>query len=221
MGIAYNPTIVMDGLVFAIDADNVKSYPGSGSSVLDMSGNNITGSLISSPTVSGGAFNFNGSNYIDVANDPALNPLEITINAWVKSNNSVWNDYGYIVSKRDVYVFHPTMGSTTVEFYCFLNGAWNSISVNPTRPITEWNLYTGSWDGTSLRGYVNGLLVGGPSVRTGPLATNDTGNLSIGRDDGLTRYLDGSIANVSIYNRALSDDEVKQNFNALRGRFDL
>ena len=59
--------IVTDGLVLALDAADKNSYPGSGTTWRDMSGNNITGSLINSPTFNtsnGGNFGFVADDYI-------------------------------------------------------------------------------------------------------------------------------------------------------------
>jgi uncharacterized delta-60 repeat protein len=63
MGISYNPRIVTDGLVLALDAANPKSYPGSGTTWTDLSGNGNTGTLTNGPTYSsanGGSIAFDG-----------------------------------------------------------------------------------------------------------------------------------------------------------------
>jgi hypothetical protein len=58
-------------------------------------------------------------------------------------------------------------------------------------------------------------------VSAGVTLTSDTGVIEIGKDDGISRYMNGSISNVQLYNRALSDIEVLQNYNATKGRFGL
>ena len=71
MGIAYNPRIVTDGLVLALDAGNTKSYPGSGTTWTDLSGNGNTGTLVNGvgyTADNGGALTFDGVNdYVEVS----------------------------------------------------------------------------------------------------------------------------------------------------------
>lgn len=70
MGFYRGPHIVTDGLVLALDAANPTSYPGSGTTWRDLSGNNNSGSLVNGPTfnsVNGGSIVFDGSNdYVNI-----------------------------------------------------------------------------------------------------------------------------------------------------------
>lgn len=158
----------------------------------------------------GQAVAFNGSSsYVEVSNSASLNPSNLTVSTWAKSNTATWNDFGFLVSKRDVFVMHPTQSATAVSFY-INNGAWISASCTPANAITRWNLYTMTWDGTTLRCYINGVA-GGTAVPGGSINTSDTGVIDIGRDDGsATRYFNGSMDETRMYNRALSASEVKQ-----------
>lgn len=82
--------------------------------------------------------------------------------------------------------------------------------------ITCW---TGTYDGANVRLYQNGTL-----VKTNPYTTaiaNSAGALEIGRGGGAAYYWDGNINQVILYNRALTDSEVLQNFNATRGRYGI
>jgi hypothetical protein len=214
----------MNGLVLALDAGNSKSYPGSGTTWSDISGRGNTGTLTNGPTYSsanGGSIAFDGTNdYVSVANSNSLNPPTNTLICWAKSNTSTWNEYGFLMSKRDVFVMHPNISSTTVDYYYYLNNTYVSQQITVSN-ITVWNMYACSWDGTNINAYLNGALINS-GVKTGPLNTSDTGVIEIGRDDGLGgRVFNGNIAQVSIYNRALSAAEVSQNYNALRGRYGI
>jgi len=163
-------------------------------------------------------FEFDGGNdYISVSNSSSLNPLNNTLICWAKSDNSTWNDYGFLMSKRDVFVMHPSQGTKTVNYYYYLNGSWQNQDVTPS-DITIWNMYACTWDGTSISAYLNGSLINS-GTKTGPLNTSDTGSMFIGRDDGIARYMDGNIAQVFMYNRALTASEVQQNYNAFKGRY--
>lgn len=182
----------------------------------DRSGNNNHATFVNMnqktsvvPGVSGQAVLFNGtSSYVEVQNSASLNPSNLTVSTWVKSNTATWNDFGFLVSKRDVFVMHPNQGATSVAFYIH-NGAWQSASCTPTTAITKWNLYTMTWDGTTIRCYINGVA-GGTAAPGGSINTADTGVLTIGRDDGIGRFLNGAIDETRMYNRALTPAEVKQ-----------
>jgi hypothetical protein len=221
MSTSYSPKIVTDGLVLALDAANTKSYAGSGTTWNDLSGNNNNGTLTNGPTfngANGGSIVFDGSNdLVSVTNNISLNPSTNTLICWAKSNTSTWNDNGFLMSKRDVFVMHPEQNTTLVSYYYRLNNTYASQQITVSS-ITVWNMYACSWDGTRISAYLNGQFINS-GVKTGPLNTADTGVLEIGKDDTLSRFFNGTIAQVSIYNRALSPNEVLQNFNATRGRF--
>lgn len=223
MALVHSPSIVTSGLTLCLDAANPKSYPGSGTSWFDLSGQNNTGTLINGPTynsAAGGSWSFNGtSNYVSVANSDSLNTPNNTLICWAKSNTSTWNDFGFLMSKRSVFIMHPQQNLTTVIYYYYLNNTFASQSVDVS-DITAWNMYACSWDGTRINAYLNGALINF-GVKTGPLNTSDTGVLEIGKDDTFSRYLNGNIAHASMYNRALTAAEIRQNFNAYRGRFGI
>jgi len=99
MGIAYNPRIVTDGLVLALDAGNTKSYPGSGSTWTDLSGINnasLNGATFSS--FGGGSIEFDGTNdYVDLGGKTYIGSGEIetgeangnyTLEAWINVRSS-------------------------------------------------------------------------------------------------------------------------------------
>ncbi len=191
---------------------------GSGASVTDFSGNNNTGTLVNSPTWTdslncrlGGCLGFNGLNqYVQVNNSPSLNPNNLTISVWAKSNTSTWNDYGFLVSKRNAYIIHPVQGTNSIGFYIYTT-AWTSVSCSAAN-ITNWNLYTLTWNGTTLSCYVNETM-GYSNNPGGSINVSDGNNLTIGRDSTLSRYFNGFIDNVRIYNRALTATEVSRLYN--------
>ncbi len=183
---------------------------GAGTVVVDHSGKGNNGSFVNTSTWVGGkrgkAIMFNGtSSYIRVPNSSSLNPTNLTVSVWAKSNTSTWNDYGFLMSKRNVFVVHPQQNSTGINFYIYTTG-WTSVSCTPTTAITNWNLYSFTWNGTNLTAYINGVQCG-TTTPVGPINTSDTNPLYIGYDTG-TRYFNGSEDDIRIYSRALSATEI-------------
>jgi hypothetical protein len=223
MSLGHGASIVRDGLVLHLDAANPKSYT-SGTTWTDLSGNGNNGTLVNGVGYSGsnlGSLSFDGVNdYVSVSNSSSLNPSTNTLICWAKSNTENWNEFGFLMSKRDVFVMHPEKDTKGVRYYYRLNNTWQNELVTP-QSITIWNMYACSWDGNNITAYLNGNLISS-GVKTGPLNTADTGVLEIGRDDGSgSRVFNGNIAQVSIYNRTLTTQEVRQNFEATRGRYGI
>ena len=83
MGLAHSPRIVTDELVLALDAGNTKSYPGSGTTWTDLSGNGNDGTLLNSPTfnsANGGYLDFDGTNdYVNCGNSSVFNQSEVKV----------------------------------------------------------------------------------------------------------------------------------------------
>jgi hypothetical protein len=219
MSVSINPDIITDGLVLCLDAANPSSYPESGSVWKDLV-NDVQATLYNGPTYSRtnvGSLSFDGSNE-NCIYSLALNK-ELTVITWAKSNTENWDDTGMLVSKRDQFIIHPEVSSKTVTYYVRVSTpGWASISVTPSN-ITIYNNYAFTYNKGDFRIFLNGNQVGNNTV----LATlnSDTGATTIGNDDGISRYLNGEISLVQIYNKVLSPEQVKQNFNALRGRFGI
>ena len=217
--------IVSDGLVFNIDAANRASYPRTGTIATDTI-NNLTGTLSSTPTFdtdAGGNFDLDGTDYIDIGAVAEMNSTtKMTISYWCKKS----------ASNKDM-VIGSQLSSTNgfwLQWYSDGNVYWNprNGSMN-NRPYaltytSDWICLTGTYDGSlsqssRCKTYVNGVLVL-DGTGTPPANFSSTAGNSF-RISGLggSFYSDGNVANVQIYNRALSAEEVLYNYNGLRGRF--
>ena len=214
MGIQYNPRIVTDGLVLALDAGNTKSYPGSGTAWRDLSGNGNTGTLQNSPTYSsanGGFFTFNGTNnYVSMGT--------YTQPAYTTTTSFSWNVWVYPVSNIDA----PIMGNRGGAELIFTKLTTNNFEYYPTNlggamPLNVWQNICVIKNQTNLYYYRNSSLI----ASTTSLTTKSSTSFFVGGDPGATpnEWSNSRIAQVSVYNRALSATEVSQNFNALRGRY--
>ena len=128
--------------------------------------------------------------------------------AWARSGTSKWNDSGFLVSKREAYILHPDKGGKTVKFYVFAGG-WRSAAFTPAVSIMEWHHYAGTYDGGTVRLYMDGRPVASTAY-SGSIKV-DARRLCIGWDEGQSgRYFNGSIDEVRIYDRALGSREVKE-----------
>jgi len=193
----------------------------------DMSANNNWGELKNGVKpvagIIGQALSFDGVNdYVEISNDASLNPSQVTMEAWAKSDTTNWNAWTCHVSKRygniPVYQMGGGAGSKKYTFYIG-DGVDNYyIEYTPTFDITDWHHYVATYDGSDMSLYIDGMLVGGPTTKGIDLYTSDTGPLMIGLDDNYvgSRHFDGSIDEVRIYNRALSAEEVKQHYEQSR-----
>lgn len=219
MGIAYNTSIVRSGLVLHLDAANAKSYAGSGTVWNDLSNNNNNATLINGVGYSSnnkGTLTFDGVNdEVQVLNSVSLNPLTNTLVCWAKSNTATWNATGPLMSKRSVFVMYPNANSRNVQYFYYLNNSWQSQLIT-VPDITVWNMYACTWNGTAITAFLNGVQINSGN-KTGPMPTTNTNILYIGRDQ--SSYLNGSIAQAMMYNRALTATEIRQNFEATRGRY--
>lgn len=226
MSFNYSPKVVKDGLVFCLDAANMKSYPASGNSWFDIGTSNNTCTLQNTPTFSStnnGIITFDGVNEYGITSnfyDFSLTN-QLVASVWCKSNVSTWNDYGFILSKRDQFIIHPTISSKEVVVYVNTTTVgWESIFYTPTVSITDFNNYVLSYNSGILKIYFNGELKA-TNTNVGTTLSSSTSPLYVGRDSSLNRYLNGSISNVLIYNKILTDAQVLQNYNAHKTRFNL
>jgi hypothetical protein len=221
--------IVSSGLVLNLDAGNTLSYPGTGTTWTDLSGNSNNGTLVNGPTYSstnGGSIVFDGTNdYVNCGNNILINPPALTYCAWIKGN-AFTNAYNSIISKAEE---PPTNVATLLiksngklALYVYGNGiVFYDGSGIYTLSVSNWYhlcLTYSSADG--LKGYVNGNLDGSASANGS--INSQTSTLYIASHPTITgRNFNGSVSNAQIYNRALTITEIQRNYNADKNRFGL
>lgn len=223
MGIAYNPKIVTDGVILHWDPANKKSYPGSGNVLTDLSGSGKNGNLLNGLTISNNVF----SN----SNDRTKS-LRIQSQDWSSYTNFVVD----IWYKRTGVNNWGTGGSGLPSYYQgIFNYYWdgsNNIYVGTTSNASSTNLTIFGISTTlNLDTWVNIVGVTGPGGRSayinGTLIGTATGVAISPNKDVYFGNWDVSWASfcemgaIKIYNRALAEAEVSQNFNALRGRYGI
>jgi len=236
MGLDHSPLIATDGLVFYLDAANIRSYSGSGLTVNGLVG--IGGTLINGvgfTTSNSGSFFFDGTNdYINVPNG---------FTSFFKSNDywsvDLWVKLLSQTAGEPVLI---SAGPTIGYFDLFLEVANNAIYFAAGRGASTgyiqnqnvsntlgYNLATNYFNIVFIK---NGFTTGYVYVNSIniPMTTSGSGlssmpnineDLRIGTFKQSGFELHGNIGHVKIYNRALSASEIVQNYNATKRRYGL
>lgn len=191
---------ISDGLVgyWKLDGD-ARDYSGRGSH------GTVTGAVVSSGKKAK-SYLFNGtSDYINCGNGSALHlSSSITISAWVYPHTT--SSLGNIIAKYGNqgyrYRIDGTDGANTLWWYV----SGNSVAGGYV-PLNTWSHCLVTGDSLGLSCYLNGSLVASNSTAYAPIDST-SGNLYIGAASPGTEHFDGNIADVRIYDRALSTDEI-------------
>lgn len=217
------PDIVEDGLVLALDAANVKSYPGSGTTWSDLSGNGNNGTLVNGVGFNSdnlGSLVFDGvDDYIPIPsllNSQSIGSLtQLTVSLWL--NMSVYGSNmpfstGQTGNDRIYYWTESSLNMWRIGDYTSTVGQ----STLPT--VGSWFQTVLVISGLTLNAYLNGQF-----DYTGTYTAFNTADfVTIGRHGTQNAYrYNGNISQVQIYNKALTAQEVLQNYNATKGRYGL
>lgn len=240
MSFAHSPKIVTNGLVLALDAGNTKSYPGTGTTWFDKSGNGYNGTLTNGPTFSsanGGSIVFDGTDDYVTTTNFYLSSSPASILIWFKAGTQT-SDAGSVLRPiMQQGLFDGNFPSSTqgVEINMIRSGnanvgklrfAWGgdtdpnySYLTDSRYDDNKWHFACNINNGSTFDVYVDGIYL---TTKTTHTSVSTSTPVNFGGDTANSaRKLVGNIAISQIYNRALSASEVQQNFNALRGRFGI
>jgi hypothetical protein len=232
MGAYAGPDIVESGLVLALDAGNLKSYPGTGTAWTDLSGNGRNGTFNNMEipgdyaSTNGGILTFDGGNEF-VACSGSITVTAATFMAWIRRNGDQ-SEFAAILIGRGT-------SPTGMNFSGTINGSvinklvytWNdSISTygwanGPEVPNLTWCMVAVSVTSSAATAYVFQASGYDSKVNSPGHSGATLSSIKIAVNDFGARYFKGDIAQVSVYNRALSATEIQQNFNATRSRYGL
>ena len=223
MSLGHGASIVRNGLVLCLDAANVKSYPGTGTAWNDISGNGNTGTLVSGPVYSStnsGIFTFNGTDrYVSGSLATVAVGSSATIEAMVRLND-VTNLSAIFSHGQSGSAFNMGMVISNSGLR-FRNTTGDYALSTPTTLVTsQWYHLALSITASLTTGYCNGLSQG----TTNQVITSSAFtayHISRRSANSATENVNGDIAFLRVYNRALSDTEIVQNYNALRGRYGI
>lgn len=226
--------VIRTSLVLRLDATNPNSYGGTGTTWFDIE-NNYDFTLSNSPTFNAqGYFDFNGTNqYASIPHDSALKPTsEITIEQWLAADD--W-------TAGDVTNFKTAISCTQAGGYAHYiwGGDFRSyvrLGASYRIPIASVSSFSaGSWhhfvttsDGRYTKIYVDGVLIDTDDIgTTGNAITYDADNdIVIGTESGdapgsvEAKYWDGKISTTLIYDRALTQSEITQNYNSTKSKYE-
>lgn len=235
--LAHNPRIVTDGLVLCLDAANPKSYPGSGTTWKDLSKNSNDGTLINGVGYSEdnqGSMVFDGvndradTNYTLINGTDASPPIniEFVINPdetqpevtraplWIGS--AYYSGFGMRYTGSIFQIWLRTSAGIFTNTLPLQSGVFQHVVLG-----------YGGQANPSMYSYINGILNTDRSVTFAAFNLNLSSypfRIALPQTTGgssASGYFNGKIASVKIYNRALSESEIKQNFQALRGRYGI
>jgi hypothetical protein len=225
MALHYSPRIVTDGLVLALDAADVNSYPGTGTTWYDISGNGYNGTLVNGPSFlpnqNKGIIALDGVNDIITTGITGIVPNSsspYTVSVWCYRNR---NNAGY----EELLAQWTNANSGNSFFFGFDNSNvrftdnWNPITVSGAGNVNVWMNLVGVYTTTNAYIYLNGTLA---ATKGSGFTYTGVGPFLIGRQGELSsEYFSGNLGNTLVYNRALSTAEIAQNYLATKTRFGL
>jgi hypothetical protein len=192
-----------------------------GSLIYDVSGGVSAGTLTNGPTYSSsndGSLVFDGVNdVVNINYTTALTRFSISIWAYPTGYTGV---YPAILADKFI---------SSINYCLICAGYWQggmfqagTWYYSPTAVMTlnTWQHVTYTYDGTTQGIYLNGVYIGGTITYSGNPTCSGSG-LRLGQRWDLADMYAGRLSRLQIYNRALTATEVKQNFNATRGRYGI
>ena len=197
---------------------------GAGATAVDSSANSLDGTISGATWTTGGiidgAITFDGTNdYIEVADDALLDVTNVTVSAWVYKTVANQAGWGAIASRQAGVAGDNTFwlgfdNSASDLYACFINtanGFQGATGTASTGDATTWVHVSCTYDGSNIRIYRNGTQIA-TAAHTGDM-TAEANRMLIGADNedanfSPSDYLNATVDDVRLYDRALSVDEI-------------
>jgi hypothetical protein len=216
MGFHRGPKIVTDGLVLYLDAANTRSYPGTGTTWNDLSGNGHIATAVGEVSflnTNNGIFRFTGNGNF---NTTYTQPI------YTSSTNFTWNVWVYprVNSNNQLILGNRQSNPSELQFtkLTTLQMEFYPNNVSVTAPLNIWQNITIVKNGTSMTYYRNGISF----ISWGPTTDKTVTNpFFIGGDAIAGERANADISLVQVYDRALTPQEILQNYNATKSRYGL
>ena len=217
MSVKVGPKIVKDGLIFDLDAAVSRSYSGSGLTANGLVGG-LGGTLVNGvgfTSANNGSFFFDGTNdYIVSSSDPsyAFGTNDFTVSAWFKSSDK--SRYSNIFNLYE-------NNNYGIELYSNVTNGYFRTWVGSQLLVGNIDITNNTWNHVCLRrssGFITHFVNGIQNLSTTAAFSIPSNILKIGSIVN-AYYCLGNISQVQLYNRALTAQEILQNYNATKGRY--
>ena len=217
--------VITRGLKLHYDASTVESYPGSGTSWYDISGNGNDGTLTNGPTYSTNAIRLDGSNdYISLPTT-GFAPSTHTIEFWIKRHAN--GGYFLTIDNSDNPELRLQFAAGYTQLTWYDDSAYiASFSSVTAITLDTWYHICVTTQNNDFRMYINGALdtADTSGTYTGS-PSNNAGEHTLGTYNrpgaGYGGYANVSYGVYRFYNRVLTDTEILQNYNIQKSRFGL
>ena len=234
MGFSYSPKVVTDGLVLYLDAANPLSYASGSTSWNDLSRGRNNGTLVNGPSFENNSIVLDGvDDRVDMNQNSLSNGNKpFTVCAWINTDISTRELFFGLdqVSHLDINAYNVS-NSKTISFHKYntfvMYAPIDSLSLN-TPQYVSWTYNGTTMDEANAKMYINGVLLTGYQFSYG------TSGLSFNFDTSYPNYISnkytsystaqqfsGNVYQTSLYNRALTAQEIQRNYQALKSRFGL
>jgi type IV pilus assembly protein PilA len=233
--IVVNPSIVTNGLVLNLDAGDISSYPGTGATWFDLSGRGYNVTLFNNPVLSNGYLQFRSasSQYGTTSFDEGVLKSVTTFGGWTldiafRYISPAPGGEAILLGRQGCHGGIYMNTTNILQHAIKTNSCWTGAIERTVNTMTAGTIYhtTMVYNAGTVQHYMNGVNLGTPSIlNTGLYTVSAYGNpfyiggMGPGAPPGYYTNIDIGVAKV--YNRALGDSEVQQNFNATRTRFGL
>ena len=225
MGFFRGPNIVKDGLHCYVDASSVRCYPGSGTTLTDLSKNGRDFTLNNGASISNGNILLDGSNdYAQHSETFDWTSTPWTVEFWAKATDFTYPSVMDLIVAGNGH-FRFDLYSTYIRSQFRTPGGSSSSLVSYSTTITsgEWYFCSFTRSDTTYKAYLNGNF---GTSNTSSALNNSTGMTAIrigysADYDASDRTFEGSVGPLRIYTKTLTDTEIAQNYNAQKSRFGL
>jgi hypothetical protein len=235
--------LVTDGLILNLDAAKLQSYPGSGTNWVNLINNSISGgTLYNGTSITGSgknlAITFDGTNdYTEILDNSIIDfgTSNFTSNIWIYPSSSLIGNTEYgIINKNNgfqnstgwglelsTYGYSSPFSTVLLEGFNSVQSSWGNTNVTSSIKTETWSNINLIRTGNKFDLYVNGSLSGAKINSNVGLNVDNSVNLTLGKSGTWQSYFKGNISNFNLFNKSLSPFDVYQNFNALKGRYDI
>jgi hypothetical protein len=219
----FQSNLVQDGLVFMVDANNLVSYPKSGTAWYNLTGS-ANGTLTNGPTFgqeNGGVISLDGSDdFVDFGTVNFQTSNNITLDIWVNPQTTTPNQYADIFDANhsaNGFVLQQDNLNYNYYYFAYWDGSGFQVTSNVYIDPFNWSHIVITKEGNNGKIYKNGQLAISNTFTNPSIQGSNV--LNMGKFVAGGRNWQGKYGNFRGYNRALSVDEVLQNYQATQYKF--